>query len=345
MRSTPRELWLQFWHTSAITLVVAFVMSFLGLAKLTPIWASTLSFGFSMPLARILLSLIVERVRFRSFVLTVLAHATSVSLCFGGAFFFSLFLCVWAAVGNLDGGWRNFLHVAGSRPIGYSASGAVAIAFIITGIANFSKKLGHEVFWNWVTGYYHEPKEEIRFFMFLDLKDSTTLAEQLGDLKFSALVRDFFQDVSRPCFETRAVVSHYIGDEVVLSWKPGDGRANRNCVRYFFLVKRSIEQRADYYRSQYGHVPEFKAGLHLGSVVATEVGESKSEIVFHGDVMNTTARITGLCGTLGCDFLISKGAHGAAAFDTDDVYHVTDFGEQHLKGREKPVVVFGLQER
>jgi adenylate cyclase len=34
-----------------------------------------------------------------------------------------------------------------------------------------------------------------------------------------------------------------------------------------------------------------KAGAHVGRVVATEVGTIKSEIVFHGDVVNTTARV------------------------------------------------------
>jgi adenylate cyclase len=194
--------------------------------------------------------------------------------------------------------------------------------------------------YNWMTGKYHDPKEETRFFMFLDIKDSTTLAEQLGNLKFSAMVRDFFEDMSKPCFATKAEVSHYIGDEAVISWLPKNGIRQANYLRFYFLVAAQIEARSDHYKAKYGHVPEFKAGLHVGAVVATEVGESKSEIVFHGDVMNTTARITGLCSALAHDFLIS--AEAVTTLASKD-YELTDFGEQKLKGKEASVQVFGVR--
>jgi hypothetical protein len=37
--------------------------------------------------------------------------------------------------------------------------------------------------------------------------------------------------------------------------------------------------------------PAVRGALHAGRVVIGEVGESKQEIVFHGDVMNATARL------------------------------------------------------
>lgn len=41
--------------------------------------------------------------------------------------------------------------------------------------------------------------------------------------------------------------------------------------------------------------PEFKAGLSLGLVTVAEVGELKTEFAYHGDVLNTAARIEGYC--------------------------------------------------
>jgi len=78
------------------------------------------------------------------------------------------------------------------------------------------------------------------------------------------------------------------------------------CVRCFFLMQRSIEARKYSYLRQYGHYPRFKAGLHCGRVVATWVGKVKRKIVYHGDVLNTTARIQSLCNELGQELLISE---------------------------------------
>ena len=177
---------------------------------------------------------------------------------------------------------------------------------IVTSIRGVSRKLGPGAFWNWIRGYYYTPKEEERIFMFLDMRRSTELAEQLGDLRFSKLVRDFFDDLTGPIIETRAEVSHYIGDEAVLTWWPKRGLPEARCLQCFFRMELAIQKRRDYYLKEYGLVPEFKAGAHIGDVVATEVGTLKSEIVFHGDVLNTTARVQGACSEFGADLLLTE---------------------------------------
>jgi adenylate cyclase len=177
---------------------------------------------------------------------------------------------------------------------------------IVLGTRGVARKLGSSAFWNWIRGYYFTPKEEERIFMFLDMRRSTELAETLGDMKFSKLVRDFFEDLTGPIVETRAEVSHYIGDEAVLTWWPKKGLPEARCLQCFFRMQAVIAKRHDYYKKEYGVVPEFKAGAHIGRVVATEVGQIKSEIVYHGDVLNTTARVQGACGEFGADFLITE---------------------------------------
>jgi adenylate cyclase len=52
-------------------------------------------------------------------------------------------------------------------------------------------------------------------------------------------------------------------------------------------------------------VPGFKAALHGGNIVVSEVGKYKSEIAYHGDVLNTTARILSKCHELESELLIS----------------------------------------
>jgi hypothetical protein len=47
-----------------------------------------------------------------------------------------------------------------------------------------------------LNGRYQQPEAENRIFLFIYLKDSTHLAETLGNDRYSRLVRDFFRDVS-----------------------------------------------------------------------------------------------------------------------------------------------------
>ncbi len=211
----------------------------------------------------------------------------------------------------------------------------VILAFFITVGFEFSRKLGPGVLWNWMTGKYYTPREEELVFMFLDMKDSTTIAESLGALKFSALVRDFFRDLSAPLQESKGRVSHYIGDEAVIYWKPENAIKQAGCIAFFFAFKKSLLSRNDYYQKTYGLTPEFKAGLHIGPVVATEVGDVKSEIVFHGDVLNTTARIESMCNELNAEFLVSKVLADRVAMPVG--VSKADLGAVHLKGKSEQV--------
>src|SRR5260221_414117 len=76
-----------------------------------------------------------------------------------------------------------------------------------------------------------------------------------------------------PIVETRAEVSHYIGDEAVLTWWPKHGLPDARCLQCVFRMKAVLNKRRDYYMKEYGLVPEFKASAHIGRVVATEVGQ------------------------------------------------------------------------
>jgi adenylate cyclase len=213
------------------------------------------------------------------------------------------------------------------------------LAAVFIGGAQVSRKLGPGVLFGWITGKYHKPREETLIFMFLDVKDSTPLAEQLGNLKFSELIQDFFADMALPLQAMKGDVSHYIGDEAVITWRPERGLKNASCVRFFFEVEKVIAANEAKYRAKFGIVPTFKAGIHMGTVVAAEVGVAKSEIVYHGDAVNTTARVVGLCAGLGRDLLVSKevrDALGSCGFEFESM------GEQAMKGKAEPMEVFAV---
>lgn len=56
-----------------------------------------------------------------------------------------------------------------------------------------------------------------------------------------------------------------------------------------------LEAKRNYFVQYYAGYPQFKAGVHCGKVTVAEVGEIKTEIAYHGDVVNTASRIQNLC--------------------------------------------------
>jgi adenylate cyclase len=106
-------------------------------------------------------------------------------------------------------------------------------------------------------------------------------------------------------------------------------------------MQKAIHARGGHYEKQYGLIPEFKAGAHIGLVVATEVGDVKSEVVFHGDVLNTAARIQGLCNESRSPFLISS-ALAERLYSTPGVT-LQSLGMRSLKGKESELEIFAVQ--
>jgi adenylate cyclase len=56
--------------------------------------------------------------------------------------------------------------------------------------------LGEGTLWKFIRGRYHKPHEEERIFMFLDMKGSTAIAEQLGHVRFYTLLNELFYEKS-----------------------------------------------------------------------------------------------------------------------------------------------------
>lgn len=203
-----------------------------------------------------------------------------------------------------------------------------------------TRKIGPRMLGRFLLGHYHQPVAEDRIFMFLDVKGATTLAEQLGDEPYSRLLSDFFRDISNPILATRGEVYQYVGDEVVITWLAADGLAQARCLHCYFDMVAAIQRRAGHYQARYGLVPEFKAGVHGGIVTATQVGEIKSEIVYHSDVLNTASRIQGQCNAVGSWLLVSADLHdrlGAA-----NQLHFHHLGLFALRGKQQMVGLYDV---
>ncbi len=198
-----------------------------------------------------------------------------------------------------------------------------------------NEKFGPGVLWNMILGKYRSPRVEKKIFMFLDLKSSTAIAEQLGYRKYSLLIQESFYDLNEIVPDFEGEIYQYVGDEAVICWDYEKGIKDHICIDFYFAFRDKIYSRKDYYQEHFGLVPEFKAGLHGGELMVTEVGVVKKEIAYHGDVINTTARIQEKCNEFGELLLVSDVLQTSAT--SDSRYTFDSQGDISLKGKAVPV--------
>ncbi len=219
-----------------------------------------------------------------------------------------------------------------------------AIAMSVAGnlIFTIGSLLGFGTLKNLFTGRYVRPRREQRAFLLIDLKDSTGLAERLGPVRFHELLNAFFRDVDEAALECDAEIHKYVGDEAILTWPDGDVSADGNCLACPFLVRDAIAASATQYRERFGVVPEFRAALHRGEIVAGEIGDVRREIAYVGDTLNVAARLLDAAKDSGHDILVSKDLLDRiplpADLDTEPLSTLT------VRGRIAPLAIAALKQ-
>ncbi|MBO3697183.1 adenylate/guanylate cyclase domain-containing protein [Roseivirga sp. E12] len=209
-------------------------------------------------------------------------------------------------------------------------------------LLQINDKFGHGLLGKLILGKYHKAREEDRVFMFLDLKSSTATAEKLGNLKYHKFLRDYFSDMTNAIIFNKGKIYQYVGDEVVITWTVEDGISDHHCLKCYFDIKRSIQEKKAVYEERYGFIPEFKAGIHTGKVIAGEIGIVKRDITYSGDVLNTAARIQAKCNELKVSLLASEDVFDL--FSEKIPFEKRSIGEIELRGKslKVPLSTFSL---
>ena len=216
---------------------------------------------------------------------------------------------------------------------------SLTFAFAIILLSQVLQLIGMKNLARLIFGQFHSPREVDRVFMFIDLNESTRLAEELDNRSYSAFIKEYFNDVSNAISKYGGEVYQYVGDEISVLWSVREN--NDHCIKCFFQAKKNIDDKRDHYLAAYGNVPQFKGGAHVGSVVVTEVGKLKKELVYHGDVVNTTSRIIGKCNELKQELLVSEDLLSSVE---NQNFTAAEQGEIPLKGKSHKIRISGMKE-
>ena len=215
------------------------------------------------------------------------------------------------------------------------------ITFIIMFILQISRLLGGQTLRNLVLGRYHRPRMEERFFLFVDIVGSTRIAEKIGPLSMHRFLNHVFALVADPVTDHHGEIYQYVGDEIVITWQVAEGRHAARPLSCFLAIQSALADATPWFKDSFDVTPAVRGSLHAGPVVTGEVGVNRRSIVFHGDVMNVSARLEQATREMDCPFLVS--ADAVDLLEDKAGYHIHDHGSRTLRGRQTPMQVYEVE--
>lgn len=172
--------------------------------------------------------------------------------------------------------------------------------------------------------------------LFVDLRDSTTIAERMEPERLSVFIAAFRRRVARAARAHAGVVDKFVGDGALLVFgvpqpRPDDAARALACARTLqALIQRwNAKRRFD---------PAVRAGIgvHAGEVFCGVIGdEQRLEFTVLGDAVNVAARIQQATRAHGVP-LLASGAVVAAAGETKRWREVS---RESLRGRREPMPI------
>jgi adenylate cyclase len=173
--------------------------------------------------------------------------------------------------------------------------------------------------------------------LFIDVRGSTNLAEQMSAADFSRLMNRFYKAATRALIETDAFIDKLVGDEVIglyfpLFTGPNHARPAVQAAQELLRSSRTVEAHGS-------HLP-VGIGVHTGiAFLGTVSGAegSVSDVTALGDNVNITARLASQAGP--GEAFISEATYAAAGLDLGAL----ERRQVDLKGKSEPVSVYVLR--
>jgi adenylate cyclase len=169
----------------------------------------------------------------------------------------------------------------------------LVIAFAVIGIVVMRTVhfIGIETLFHLTVGTYHRPVVQEKILLFLDINNSTGLAEKLGAIQTKALMGKFLFDISKPITDHGGEIYLYKGDGLIALWDWREAVKGNRILRAIDAVFATIGREQAEYLQQFGTVPSFRVGVHGGEVVVSEQGDTKRAIGVYGSTINIAARM------------------------------------------------------
>lgn len=239
------------------------------------------------------------------------------------------------ALGLIPGDWR-VPEMLPTDVFLYTLFGSGLMVFML----QVRELLGRRVFVSLITGRYRNPVEEERVFLFIDLVDSVSYAEARGDRETLKLLAALYAMMDPHVRRHGGAVDDYIGDAAMITWPLEKGLKRAACIHCIFDILADIARHEARWQRRHGRVPRLRAALHAGPVVTGEVGIDHRKITYFGNTVNIASRLEHLAKELNERIVISADLLDRLTLPAG--MHAADLGAHVVKGRARPLVLFGL---
>jgi two-component system sensor histidine kinase ChiS len=170
--------------------------------------------------------------------------------------------------------------------------------------------------------------------MFTDIRDFTTLSEQLTPQENFNFLNSFLTQVTPIIRNRGGFVDKYIGDAIMALFPSDPHQALTAAIEMQRQVVRYNQGRLSA-----GYVPiRIGVGLHRGDLILGTIGEvERMQTTVISDVVNVASRIEGLTKTFGVPLLVSR----AVVDDLDgSAFRLRHLGAVKAKGKTRSVEIY-----
>jgi class 3 adenylate cyclase len=215
----------------------------------------------------------------------------------------------------------------------------LVIAFSVIGIVvmRTAHFIGIETLFHLMIGTYHRPVIEEKVLLFLDINNSTGLAEHLGAVQIKSLVGKFLFDISKPITDHGGEIYLYKGDGLIALWNWTEAIRGNRILRAIDAAFAAVRREEVAYQRQFGVVPRFRIGVHGGEVVVSEQGDTKRAIGVYGSTINIAARMEEAAKAHGVGCAISGDVAQALS---DGEPRLVPLGNEQVKGLSVEIPIF-----
>src|SRR5271167_3759282 len=214
----------------------------------------------------------------------------------------------------------------------------LVIAFSVIGIVVMRTVhfIGIENLFHLMIGTYHRPVIEEKVLLFLDINNSTGLAERLGAVQIKSLVGKFLFDISKPITDHGGEIYLYKGDGLIALWSWSEEIRGDKILQALNALFASVKREQAAYQREFGVVPRFRIGVHGGEVVVSEQGDTKRAIGIYGSTINIAARMEEAAKAHGVGCAIS----GDVAQALSGEPRLVPLGDEQVKGISVEIPIF-----
>ncbi|MBL8905649.1 MAG: adenylate/guanylate cyclase domain-containing protein [Rhizobiales bacterium] len=165
----------------------------------------------------------------------------------------------------------------------------VATLAIVLRVIGF---VGGRTLFHLLTGRYHRPVAEKQVLAFIDIRNSTSLVEDLGALRGKEAISHVVTLVSRSVIEHGGDIYLYTGDGMIANWDWKAATRGQAILEFARDALRAVRDDEPYRLKKFGVAMDgIRIGIAGGDVVVSEQGDIRRAIGIWGDAINVASRL------------------------------------------------------